>query len=193
MKARIKAKRLSLGLGILLLSCSTTRHTTPANADALAHLVLIIRELPDGQVTHSWRHAEDFDFRQFIRPSSTISASGRIVLAAHQRDCHAEYLECHRECKNSKLPPSYRHIPRGSARHDSYCWEKCKRAYLDCEKLQELQPREFTAVDSAVDWLKRNHKAVLAGTLVVVAGVVFVVISAGAGLIVLAPAALVAS
>jgi uncharacterized membrane protein len=59
--------------------------------------------------------------------------------------------------------------------------------------LQELQPQEFTAMDGAVDWLKRNHKAVLVGSLIVIAGVVFVVVSAGAGLVILAPAALVAS
>jgi hypothetical protein len=78
-------------------------------------------------------------------------------------------------------------------RHDSFCWEKCKQAYLDCEKLQELQPREFTAIDNAVDWLKRHHKEVLVGSLIVIAGVAFVVVSAGAGLVVLAPAVLLAS
>lgn len=83
--------------------------------------------------------------------------------------------------------------PRGSVRHDSFCWEKCKQAYLDCEKLQELQPREFTAIDNAVDWLKRHHKEVLVGSLIVIAGVAFVVVSAGAGLVVLAPAVLLAS
>ncbi|QSQ28535.1 hypothetical protein JY651_45005 [Pyxidicoccus parkwayensis] len=55
-----------------------------------------------------------------------------------------------------------------------------------------MKPQEFTAIDSAVDWLKRNRKTVLVGSVVVVAGVAFVVLSAGAGLVVLAPAVLLA-
>jgi hypothetical protein len=65
--------------------------------------------------------------------------------------------------------------------------------YLDCSKLQELQPQEFSATDSAVEWLKRHHKSMLVGSVVVIAGVVFVVISAGAGLVVLAPVVILAS
>jgi hypothetical protein len=48
-------------------------------------------------------------------------------------------------------------------------------------------------VDSAVDWLKRHRKALLVGSTVVIAGVVFVVVSAGAGAVVLAPVLLIAS
>ncbi|QSQ28534.1 hypothetical protein JY651_44995 [Pyxidicoccus parkwayensis] len=55
-----------------------------------------------------------------------------------------------------------------------------------------MKPQEFAAIDSAVDWLKRNRKAILVGSVVVVAGVAFVVLSAGAGLVVLAPAVLLA-
>jgi hypothetical protein len=65
--------------------------------------------------------------------------------------------------------------------------------YLDCSKLQELKPQEFTAIDNAVDWLKRHRKSILVGSVVIIAGVVFVVVSAGAGLLVLAPAVILAS
>ncbi|RKH54994.1 hypothetical protein D7V93_24145 [Corallococcus llansteffanensis] len=37
------------------------------------------------------------------------------------------------------------------------------------------------------DWASRHRKSLLVGSLVVIAGVVFVVVSAGAGLVVLAP------
>ncbi|QRO02966.1 hypothetical protein JRI60_46350 [Archangium violaceum] len=60
-------------------------------------------------------------------------------------------------------------------------------------ELQERRPREFSAVNDAVDWLKRNHQTILVGSIVVIAGVAFVAVSAGAGLVVLAPAALLAS
>ncbi|WP_224248479.1 hypothetical protein [Hyalangium gracile] len=48
-------------------------------------------------------------------------------------------------------------------------------------------------MDTAVDWVHRNRKSLLIGSVVVVAGVAFVVISAGAGVIVLAPAVFLAS
>lgn len=48
-------------------------------------------------------------------------------------------------------------------------------------------------MNEAVDWLKRNPRGVLVGSIVVIAGVAFVTVSAGAGLVVLAPAALLAS
>lgn len=185
---------MAAGLSLLLISCSTTRQGTPTSDADLSRLVLVLKEMPDGQVAHSWQRAEKFDLSAYGPHASTSVAPGHIVLAAAQkRDCHEEYLQCHRDCKSARLPPGYGHIPRGSARHDSFCWEKCKQPYLDCEKLQELQAREFTDQGGAIDWLKRNYKGVLVGSLVVIAGVTFVVVSAGAGLVVLAPAVLVAS
>ena len=61
---------------------------------------------------------------------------------------------------------------------------------MDCLKLQNLEVLGFTAIGQAADWLRRHQREVMIGTTVVVAGVAFVVISAGAGLIVLAPLAL---
>jgi hypothetical protein len=185
---------VALGLGVLLASCGTPRHAAPASNEALTARVLVIQVQPDGQVLHSWRQAESFNLSQYSSRAGAPQESGRLVLASGQkRDCHAEYLECHRGCKNAPLPPGYEHIPRGSTRHDSFCWERCKQPYLDCEKLQELQPQEFTAVDGALDWLKRNHKTLLVGSTVVIAGVVFVVVTSGAGLLVLAPVVVLAS
>jgi hypothetical protein len=58
---------------------------------------------------------------------------------------------------------------------------------MDCLKLQKLEALSFTAIGHAVDWLRRHQREVLVGTTIVAAGVAFVVISSGAGLIVLAP------
>jgi hypothetical protein len=60
-----------------------------------------------------------------------------------------------------------------------------------CLKLNELHALEFTAMDDAIDWLKRHRQQLLVGTLVIAAGVTFIVISAGAGILVLAPLVLV--
>ncbi|OJT17496.1 hypothetical protein BO221_45025 [Archangium sp. Cb G35] len=46
---------------------------------------------------------------------------------------------------------------------------------------------EFTAMDEAIDWLKRHRQEVLVGTIVTAAGATFIVVSAGAGVLVLAP------
>ncbi len=64
--------------------------------------------------------------------------------------------------------------------------------YQDCKELERLRPQEFTAVDTAMDWLKRNRRELLIGSVVVIAGVVFVVASMGAGLVILMPAVLMA-
>jgi hypothetical protein len=61
---------------------------------------------------------------------------------------------------------------------------------VDAEKARALR---FPAVEEAVEWLKEHRTELLVGTVVVMAGVTFVVVSAGAGLIVLAPLALMAS
>lgn len=189
-----RASPLASLLCVVLVACGSAQHPPSGETEPLTRLVLVIRELPDGQVTHSWQSAESLE----LAPDGTLVGAragvpGLKLTSSSERDCHQEYLQCHRECRSSPLPPNYRHIPRGSVRHDSYCWEKCKQPYLDCERLKELQPREFTAMDNALDWLKRNRKTLLVGSVVVIAGAVFVVVSAGAGLVVLAPAVIMAS
>jgi hypothetical protein len=158
--------------------------------------VLIISELPDGQVTHSWQRAEDFDLSRYRHHSNSDSPPGHIVLAAARpRDCDQEMQDCYQNCMRRSLPSGYGHIksPRKSGGKSEYCREQCWQSYQDCVELQRLRPQEFTAVDGAVDWLKRNREAVVVGSVVMIAGAVFVVVSAGAGLLVLAPLALVAS
>jgi hypothetical protein len=49
---------------------------------------------------------------------------------------------------------------------------------------------EFSRVDQAIDWIK-NHKAeVTLGTVVVIAGVAFIITTGGSGALILAPLAL---
>ncbi|WP_257457527.1 hypothetical protein [Archangium lipolyticum] len=65
--------------------------------------------------------------------------------------------------------------------------------YIDCKELQERRPQEFSAVDEAIDWLKHNRQMLLVGSVVIIAGIAFVTVSAGAGVVILAPAVLLAS
>jgi hypothetical protein len=160
-------------------------------------LVLLIEETPDGQPTHSWQRVGDFDLARSLHLSGGNRLSGSIVFAAARpRDCHAEFNDCQDACLSRPLAPGYEHVKQGSGAHKRICRDGCWQAYRDCEELQELRGRqthEFTATDSALEWLKRNRKTVLVGSVVIIAGVVFVVASAGAGALVLAPAVLLTS
>jgi hypothetical protein len=188
---------IAVGLGALLISCGATRSTAPNSAEALTRFVLVISERPDGQVLHAWHRAEEFDLSRYRYGPGTEGLAGRIVLTSSQQpDCYAQYLECYHQCRKTPVPPDFEHYLYDFgpvAGHERYCSETCMRRYTECMKAQGRRPQEFTAVDHAVDWLKRNHKAVLVGSMVVIAGVAFVVVSAGAGVVVLAPAALVVS
>jgi hypothetical protein len=49
---------------------------------------------------------------------------------------------------------------------------------------------KFSRIDEAVDWIK-NHKAEVAlGTVVIIAGVAFVITTGGSGALILAPLAI---
>ncbi|PTL79304.1 hypothetical protein [Vitiosangium sp. GDMCC 1.1324] len=66
---------------------------------------------------------------------------------------------------------------------------------MELEKCLESQNSHallFPAASDAVEWLRRNRKELLMGTIVVIAGVAFVTMSAGVGAIVLVPVALMA-
>ncbi|EPX64212.1 Tfp pilus assembly protein PilF [Cystobacter fuscus DSM 2262] len=91
------------------------------------------------------------------------------------------------------MPKGYGHVrsPRGSGGKSEYCRETCWQPYQDCIELQGLKPQEFTSAEHAVEALKPSRKAILVGSVVLIAGVFFVTVSAGAGLLVLAPMALV--
>jgi hypothetical protein len=76
---------------------------------------------------------------------------------------------------------------------EAYCRDQCWQPYRDCVEVEKLRPQEFTAIDPAIEWLKRNRKTILVGSVVIIAGVAVVVVSAGVGLVILAPALLLAA
>ncbi|WP_093524849.1 hypothetical protein [Stigmatella erecta] len=186
--ARITASLLS----VMLISCGSSRYTARAHPEQLSHFVLFIQDQPDGTVTHSWRRAEEVDLSQY----SPMASQHIVLTMGRKRDCDEENRECIRECMSRPLPQGFGHITsgrKGRGGKEEYCNNKCMQPYLDCTKLQELEPHEFSAADKAVDWLKRHYKPVLLGSVVIIAGVAFVVLSAGTGLVILAPAVLLAS
>lgn len=180
----------------LLVACSSvhpvpTAPTPPAN---LSRFVLIIHEYPDAQLSHSWASVEAFELSPYrLRHGS--QAARYVPATARPRDCDQENQACYRRCMERPLPPGYGSFtsPRKRGGKSEFCRGECQQAYDDCRELERLRPQEFTTTDSAIDWLKRHRTELLVGGVIVIAGVTFVVVSAGAGLLVLAPLALVAS
>lgn len=164
----------------------TGSSASPAVED-LHRFVLVLHESPRGHVTHRWHSVEEFEFAH---------DKLQTCAAARQRDCHAELLACVQKCMRTPLPPGFGHIRapgRGMGAKEVYCNEQCQPAYMDCEELQGRRPQELSAVDGAVDWLKRNRDMVLAGSIVTVAGVAFVVAFPPGALIALVPLTALAS
>lgn len=183
-----------MGLLGILTACSSSQtplvwEPSQGLPDNLHESVLLIRTAPSGQAEYSWQPASFWNQELNGLRASTEVSTPRIVLASRRpRDCDQEQIDCHRDCMRRK--PPYPHGARRSHSHIEYCDNKCLNEYMDCLKLQNLEVLGFTAIDRAADWLRRHQREVMVGTTVVVAGVAFVVISAGAGLIVLAPLAL---
>lgn len=106
------------------------------------------------------------------------------------RNCDAEHNECYDDCWNTEPLPYPQTKQDGWLRR--HCTSKCLKVYMECEKANEQKARElkFSRVDEAIEWI-RNHKAQVAlGTVVVIAGVAFVITTGGSGALVLAPLAL---
>ena len=183
-----------LGLLGILAACSSsqtpliaeTSHEFPLN---LHESVLVVGVAPGKQAEYSWQPASLWNQELNSLRVSTGVSTARIVLASSRpRDCDQEQIDCHRDCMRRK--PPYPHGARRSHSHIEYCDNKCLGEYMNCLKLQKLEALSFTAIGHAADWLRRYQREIMVGTTVVAAGVTFVVISTGAGLIVLAPLAL---
>jgi hypothetical protein len=112
---------------------------------------------------------------------------------AGARDCQAEHEECFRRCWRKSNPP-YPH------KHDEWyykrCTADCSKAYNECMDEQEEETREsakkleFSRVDHAIEWIRNNKAEVALGTIVIIAGVAFVITTGGTGVLILAPLAL---
>ncbi|ATB30052.1 hypothetical protein [Melittangium boletus] len=193
-------------LGSLVTGCATeTAWRTELGADPvktvaspapeeLSDFVLVLHSAPGRGMTHEWRRAETIDLSAYQHPARASGSSGGVVFAAMQpRDCHAELLDCVARCMRRPLPRGFGHMTlgnRGKGAKEQYCQDECMRPFRDCEESQGRQLHEFSAMDKAVDWLERHSQVLLAGSVVIIAGVVFVTVSAGAGLLVLVPATL---
>jgi hypothetical protein len=102
---------------------------------------------------------------------------------------------CFRQCW--ERAPRFTSIRKGSAEHHRDCTSVCLEEFMRCIKEQEGLERQtqkqelrFPHIDDALSWLRAHKTQVAVGTIVLIAGVAFVVATSGAGALVLAPLAL---
>jgi hypothetical protein len=123
-----------------------------------------------------------------------ISDDTQAIGGSGRRDCQAEHVQCFDTCWNT--PPPYPHR-KGDGWHHAYCTRTCREAYVECVQQQEGEEKnrsrrtlEFPDIDRALAWLREHKTEVALGTVVVVAGVAFVVATGGSGALLLVPLAL---
>jgi hypothetical protein len=109
--------------------------------------------------------------------------------------CAELQLRCHTQCMDRA--PRYSSIKKGSADHRRDCTSLCLQEFMECvKKMDELERQEqkrelkFSEMDGALSWLREHKSEIAIGTVVVVAGVAFVVATGGAGALLLVPLAL---
>jgi hypothetical protein len=108
--------------------------------------------------------------------------------------CAELQIKCFDTCWNR--PPPLTSIKPGSGKHHEYCTEECRKEFMECMEDQERLEKpgrerlEFSNIDRALTWLREHKTEVAIGTIVVVAGVAFVIATGGSGALILAPLAL---
>ena len=140
-------------------------------------------------------HAQRPESRAYVVAESaegTGSALGRGGAGGY--DCNEEFKECMKRCWDKRYP--WPHNKPQSGWYYERCEQACNKEFNECEEEKEREQAErqeklkFSRMDEAIAWL-RDHKAEVAlGTVVVVAGVAFVLTTGGAGVLLLVPLAL---
>lgn len=130
---------------------------------------------------------------QVRRQIHVISEDTRGIGGSGGRNCDEEQVGCFERCWNARERP-YPHVHRDEWYY-KYCTKKCREEYVDCleavEKAARDAPRlSFTNMDSALSWLREHKAQLIIGTVVVIAGVAFIITTGGSGALLLVPAAL---
>lgn len=200
-------RALAVSIALMLVSCSTTRPAAgPMGSHDLAKYAIAFEQQPDGTVTHAWIPLKDFELEKFQHTLSTAQPHRNIVRvssAGLNAYCDGRYDQCVNDCTKSSRPV----VVNGHKYTDTkinpwrivrgwWCSTYCLEASTECKKGRGEWAAEFDAefnsIDPAVDWIKRHYTELVVGTVVIIAGVTFVVVIAGTGgaALVLAPALL---
>jgi hypothetical protein len=203
-------KLMASSLALLLVSCSATRPMTqgPTGPLDLGRYVLVIQEMQDGRVTHEWKPLEHFDLTKF--QTTTIAMSfyrGLVRVSSTELEayCEGRREQCEQDCLASSRPVQVGHWRYESTRSRpwrvakwSWCPEHCMKQADMCKRGRgswaEEHATEFHAIEPAVGWIKTHRDEILAGTVIVIAGVAFVaaVAASSGGALILIPLVYVA-
>jgi hypothetical protein len=187
---------MALSLNLLLVSCSATQHAVPSPAGPhdLSKYVLILQETPGGKVTHEWKPLKDFELMKLQDAMNTMTPRRSIVRVSSiglDDYCRGRGRQCNEDCRRSRhpFPVGHLHYPsyRGPWRNGKAWWcpEACGMLEDMCRRgmgeWAEEYEAEFDSTESAVDWLKNHREEILAGTVIVIAGVAFVAVTMASG------------
>jgi len=105
----------------------------------------------------------------------------RIDLLGLLRDCDAEHNECFANCwkRNPPWP-----ITKGKGGHYRYCTTTCLESYMKCVS-ENAAEKVFDCFCAAIEWINQNK--VMIGSVVVVGGVTYIVVTGGLGSLALVP------
>ena len=74
----------------------------PSGPQDLSRYVLVIEKTADGQTTHAWKPAKDFDLTEPRNLASVRADEGRIVrVSLNAAECERQYEICVPECQAS--------------------------------------------------------------------------------------------
>jgi hypothetical protein len=192
-------------LGLLLVSCSATRSPVPGPMGGrdLSRYVLIFEEASDGWVTHSWKPLGDFDLTMYSRQVHVDGFHGRLEQVVFtDQECHHQYEVCVPTCLASTRIVQVDKYVYDSSQYGQwrtgkkrYCPEACMKQLAMCLAQVDASPVRFEAMDTAVDWVRRHRTKILAGTVIIIAGVAFIAVvgASGGAVLVFVPVVLVAS
>ncbi|WP_233261319.1 hypothetical protein [Vitiosangium sp. GDMCC 1.1324] len=205
-------KLMASSLSLLLVSCSATRPMVvaqgPTGPHDLAKYALLIQEMPDGQVTHDWKPLKDIDLTKFqyaLRAMSSNQGIVRVSETGLEAYCEGRRKQCEQDCLASRRPFRVGHLVYDDVKTTPWreakwrwCSTSCLEQAVTCNKGRgswaEEYAAEFNAIEPAVDWIKSHREEILAGTVIVIAGVAFVaaVAASGGGSLLLMPLVFVA-
>ncbi len=112
-------------------------------------------------------------------------------------DCDDELNACFNRCWESSRQP-YPHTEHNEWYYE-HCTRECRKAYMQCieekekeeaERVKRRPPLEFSTLDKARDWIRAHKTEIALGTVVIVAGTTFILVTGGTGALLLAPLAL---
>ncbi|HEX8439324.1 hypothetical protein [Archangium sp.] len=161
--------KLMVLLGALAVACAGCGHVRPAEGKAQTYVV----------------------------DEDATGVGSALAMGGAGYDCDGELATCFTRCWEASRQP-YPHTEHNEWYYE-YCTKKCRKEYMQCieelekeeaERVKKRPPLEFSTLDKARDWI-RAHKAELAlGTVVIVAGTTFILVTGGTGALLLVPLAL---